>query len=206
MSMVENPMESSFGVYPVRIPDSNLLYLPKQARQHVQDSDSVFVIGKEGYLAIYPRKIYEKERKKILLGRSERDIYSCHSDIKFRENGFVYIPNLLRKFLSIDNEAVVFNVGKVIEIWDRKRWEVEQNKGELPRRIFFDFGYEPFIIFSNDVLEEHTEKSWEEKVSKVMTDINPNSKKGRRIQRYLFPKAQDFDNLFELIDYCYSDE
>lgn len=128
--MVENLMKSFFGTYPVTINDNNLLWLPKKTRR-ILDLDPVLVIGKEGYLGVYPREIYEIEREKMLAGRAERDIYYCHFDIKLLGNRCIYIPKLLRNFLRIGNEAVIYSIGKGIELWPREKWLTERKEDEL---------------------------------------------------------------------------
>jgi MraZ protein len=101
------------------------------ARHRGQFRDGVFVArGMDTCLAVHTRTGWEAIIAKIAglpmtdpAGRMlERRLFGGAAELKLDSQGRVLLPENLRKFAGINDEACVIGVGKRLEIWEPGRW------------------------------------------------------------------------------------
>ncbi len=125
--------------------------VPHQLREHLGDR----VIISQGYeksLLLASRQQWEKLTE-FLRGRpvtagpvrdTERFLFGSAYEAEFDDQGRVVIPQELRDFAGLTDEAVFLGVGNRVEVWAREIWEkysagltknIEDIAGKLDRRI-----------------------------------------------------------------------
>ena len=104
--------------------------VPHQLRDHLGDR----VIISQGYeksLLLVSLGQWEKLTE-FLRGRpvtvgpvrdTERFLFGSAYEAEFDDQGRVVIPQELREFAGLTNEAVFLGVGNRVEIWERETWE-----------------------------------------------------------------------------------
>jgi MraZ protein len=56
-----------------------------------------------------------------------RLIFSTASEVQLDRIGRTLIPQFLREFAGLDNEAIIVGVGEAIEIWSPEAWDEQEN-------------------------------------------------------------------------------
>lgn len=56
-----------------------------------------------------------------------RLIFSTASEVQLDRIGRTLVPQFLREFAGLDNEAVIVGVGEAIEIWSPEAWAEQEN-------------------------------------------------------------------------------
>jgi MraZ protein len=119
------------GKYFHSIDGKNRLFLPANFRG---GRNEVFVCaqGLEGCLYVYAKQSWQRVLEKLenlsVADKIEerafkRAFLSGAFEVSADLQGRVLIPQHLRDYAKIKNEAAVIGVGTRIEVWDRKIWE-----------------------------------------------------------------------------------
>jgi len=99
---------------------------------HFRRDRKKIVIGAwpEGCLFLFSKKEWKRVKKMRLspleaTNREEiRTIFSQVIEIEI-DKGEIKIPEDLRKQAGLEREVIIAGCGRYIELWDRKRWEIE---------------------------------------------------------------------------------
>lgn len=118
------------GRYASRMGAKGRVAVPHQLREHLGDK----VIISQGYeksLLLVSRGQWEKLTE-FLRGRpltagpvrdTERFLFGSAYEAEFDDQGRVVIPQELRDFAGLNDEAVFLGVGNRVEVWSRSNWE-----------------------------------------------------------------------------------
>jgi len=135
------------GRYSSRMGAKGRVAVPVKLREHLGDR----VIISQGYeksLLLVSREQWEKLTE-FLRGRpvtagpvrdTERFLFGSAFEAEFDDQGRVVIPQELREFAGLADEAVFLGVGNRVEIWARETWEKYSEKlgeriGEMGEKI-----------------------------------------------------------------------
>lgn len=117
--------------------DGNRVPIPLEFRKVLRGRRVIISIFPEGCLFLCPRKKWKRGirelEKEALLGTIEmreesRIILSKAEEVNIDESGKILIPDELRKYANLQKEVVFVGCGNRVEIWNAKRWEMEQLK------------------------------------------------------------------------------
>lgn len=128
------------GQQVVRIGPKNRILVPKKFRAELGER-LIVSYGYEGALAVFSKKAWEEEVNRSISGpvteketREEaRFLLSGAEEIELDEQGRFVLSIHLKRYAEVKDEVCFVGVGRWVEIWDRKRWEIEE-KGFLGRR------------------------------------------------------------------------
>ncbi len=118
------------GRYASRMGAKGRVAVPVKLREYLGDR----VIISQGYeksLLLVSRQQWEKLTE-FLRGRpvtagpvrdTERFLFGGAFEVEFDDQGRVVVPQELREFAGLTDEAVFLGVGSRVEIWARETWE-----------------------------------------------------------------------------------
>ncbi|MCL6509408.1 MAG: division/cell wall cluster transcriptional repressor MraZ [Anaerolineae bacterium] len=118
------------GEFTHTLDEKSRLTLPAKFRARLADG-VVMTTGSDKCLLVYPldefKLLFERVSALPVMGREaatlRRMLYSnAHDAVPDKQNRVV-IPQPLREYAGIVNEAVVVGVGKFIEIWNPQEWQ-----------------------------------------------------------------------------------
>ncbi|BCX05174.1 MAG: transcriptional regulator MraZ [Candidatus Roseilinea sp.] len=118
------------GEFTHTLDEKSRLTLPAKFRTRLADG-VVMTTGADKCLLIYPldefKLLFERVSALPMMGREaatlRRMLYSnAHDAVPDKQNRVV-IPQPLREYAEITNEAVVVGVGKFIEVWNPREWQ-----------------------------------------------------------------------------------
>ncbi|MFN4292860.1 MAG: division/cell wall cluster transcriptional repressor MraZ [Thermoflexales bacterium] len=118
------------GEFTHSLDEKSRLTLPAKFRARLADG-VVMTTGTDKCLLIYPldefKLLFERVSALPVMGREaatlRRMLYSnAHDAVPDKQNRVV-IPQPLREYAEITNEAVVVGVGKFIEVWNPREWQ-----------------------------------------------------------------------------------
>ncbi|GIV85179.1 MAG: division/cell wall cluster transcriptional repressor MraZ [Candidatus Roseilinea sp.] len=118
------------GEFTHSLDEKSRLTLPAKFRARLADG-LVMTTGTDKCLLIYPldefKLLFERVSALPVMGREaatlRRMLYSnAHDAVPDKQNRVV-IPQPLREYAEITNEAVVVGVGKFIEVWNPREWQ-----------------------------------------------------------------------------------
>ncbi|MCS6846353.1 MAG: division/cell wall cluster transcriptional repressor MraZ [Anaerolineae bacterium] len=118
------------GEFTHTLDEKSRLTLPAKFRARLADG-VVMTTGADKCLLIYPldefKLLFERVSALPVMGREaatlRRMLYSnAHDAVPDRQNRVV-IPQPLREYAEITNEAVIVGVGKFIEVWNPREWQ-----------------------------------------------------------------------------------
>ncbi|MFC1463267.1 MAG: division/cell wall cluster transcriptional repressor MraZ [Candidatus Brachytrichaceae bacterium NZ_4S206] len=118
------------GEFTHTLDEKSRLTLPAKFRVRLADG-VVMTTGADKCLLIYPldefKLLFERVSALPVMGREaatlRRMLYSnAHDAVPDKQNRVV-IPQPLREYAEITNEAVVVGVGKFIEVWNPREWQ-----------------------------------------------------------------------------------
>ncbi|PJF47846.1 MAG: transcriptional regulator MraZ [Chloroflexi bacterium] len=118
------------GEFTHSLDEKSRLTLPAKFRARLANG-LVMTTGTDKCLLIYPldefKLLFERVSALPVMGREaatlRRMLYSnAHDAVPDKQNRVV-IPQPLREYAEITNEAVVVGVGKFIEVWNPREWQ-----------------------------------------------------------------------------------
>ncbi|MCS7056219.1 MAG: division/cell wall cluster transcriptional repressor MraZ [Thermoflexales bacterium] len=118
------------GEFTHTLDEKSRLTLPAKFRARLADG-VVMTTGADKCLLIYPldefKLLFERVSALPVMGREaatlRRMLYSnAHDAVPDKQNRVV-IPQALREYAEITNEAVIVGVGKFIEVWNPREWQ-----------------------------------------------------------------------------------
>lgn len=118
------------GEFTHTLDEKSRLTLPAKFRARLADG-VVMTTGADKCLLIYPldefKLLFERVSALPVMGREaatlRRMLYSNAHDAMPDKQNRVVIPQPLREYAEITNEAVVVGVGKFIEVWNPREWQ-----------------------------------------------------------------------------------
>ncbi|MCX6784044.1 MAG: division/cell wall cluster transcriptional repressor MraZ [candidate division WWE3 bacterium] len=107
------------------------LAIPKKLREQVEGENFILAKGFEKCLFGYSVNTWEKmsaQQETALISDSKardlrRYLYSGAQELQFDAQGRVVVPESLRTYADLGEEAVVIGAGDHFEIWDAKFWK-----------------------------------------------------------------------------------
>ena len=128
------------GQQVVQIGPKNRILVPKKFREELGE-ELIVAYGYEGALIVFSKKAWEEEVARSISGpltqksvREEaRFLLSGAEEIELDEQGRFVLPVHLKRYAEIKDEVYFVGLGRWVEIWDSKKWEI-QSKSFLGRR------------------------------------------------------------------------
>jgi MraZ protein len=121
------------GEYEYRVDTKGRLPLPPRFRDKLA-SGLVLTAGPEKCIVAYAPADWEKLAGDLTGGsvlpsklrRLNRAMFSSAFDMVLDAQGRVALPQLLREYAGIGNEAVVAGANGYFEIWNKQEWQAEK--------------------------------------------------------------------------------
>lgn len=126
------------GEYTHSIDNKGRVIMPSKFREGLGEKFYV-TKGMEGCVFVYDqeewKRLEEKTRQLKLTSKKvrqfERIFYAPARDVEFDKQGRFVIPQNLREYAGITNEATIIGVSSRIEIWDKTRYEDYMDSPEM---------------------------------------------------------------------------
>jgi MraZ protein len=118
------------GEYETKLTEKNRLALPKKFREGL-GSKIIVTAGYEGCLIVVNEQMFTNLTKEILEGRFINDavrdttrflIGSAH-EIEMDTQGRFVLPQPLKAYANISQEATFLGLMRWVEIWDKEVWD-----------------------------------------------------------------------------------
>ncbi len=135
------------GQHRVKVAATNRTALPKKFREELGDK-LIVAQGYENCLIIVSEKQWkdltgEIEAKPFLLGEARdttRFLFGNAEVLELDFQGRFFLPEFLRVYAQIGEEAVFLGLGRYLEVWDGKNWEkyqkyLAEKSGEIAKRL-----------------------------------------------------------------------
>lgn len=126
------------GEYQHTLDAKGRMNIPSKFREKL---GAVFYVAKglDGCLFVFPLDEWgsiEAKLKQLPITKGTnrnfaRIFYSGAAECTLDKQGRINIPANLRKYASLEKEAVVIGVGTRVEVWDQQRWDAYNDSGEL---------------------------------------------------------------------------
>lgn len=121
------------GRYDYTVDDRGRVPIPRPYRSHFENEAGFLVVGNEGCLELYMRSEYERKAEQMDRfpdstqdgRRVQRLFYSTAREVPLDKQARILIPANIREAVGLQNEVVVIGRGRVLEIWNKDRWEGE---------------------------------------------------------------------------------
>jgi MraZ protein len=129
------------GSFRYKINDRGKIIVPRHFRQGRKKA--VIGVWPEGCLFLFSKKEWKRVKRMKLspleaANREEvRIIFSQTIEVEI-DNGEFKIPEDLRKQAGLEKEVVIAGCGRYIELWDRKRWEIECERITTMMKALYD--------------------------------------------------------------------
>jgi len=118
------------GQYTHTLDTKNRIFLPAKFRS--KNKSFVITMGLEGCLYLYDIPVWNKVLQKLedlplkdkLQERAfKRALLSGAHEINPDAQGRILLPQALREYAGVGEDAIIIGVGNRLEIWDHKRWK-----------------------------------------------------------------------------------
>ena len=128
------------GEFQYKIDDKGRLPIPPRYRKELVDG-LVIMPSPEKCLSAYSPQEWQKESERIASAsiapskrrRLSRALFATAFDLSLDGQGRITLPQQLRQYAGIDEEAVVIGANTYLEVWNKDRWEAEKeaSQGEI---------------------------------------------------------------------------
>lgn len=106
------------------------MIIPAKMREELGER-CIVTQGFDNCLAVYSLDAFQAKADKLNALPSskakvrilQRHFFGNAAEVEFDKQGRILVPATLRKFASLDKEAIVVGQGGYIEIWSRTRWD-----------------------------------------------------------------------------------
>ncbi|MPZ22403.1 MAG: division/cell wall cluster transcriptional repressor MraZ [Dehalococcoidia bacterium] len=120
------------GTWDYSVDDRGRIPIPPRYRP-LFEKGGVLVDGSEGCLELYTEQDYAERSVEIQQiadttadgRRIHRYFYGTAREVELDRQGRILVPQNLRDAAAIDGGVVVMGRGRVLELWNRERWERE---------------------------------------------------------------------------------
>ncbi|MBA2123690.1 division/cell wall cluster transcriptional repressor MraZ [bacterium Unc6] len=130
-----------YGEYNYKIDNKGRLFVPSKFKRVLQEevSSKFFITrGLEGCLMGFAESGWRKEEERLKsmpfqrkdARRFQRLFFSGVSETEMDSQGRILIPDYLKKYAELKNDAKIIGVSHYFEIWDPKKWEVFKKESE----------------------------------------------------------------------------
>lgn len=117
------------GRYSTNVGAKGRIAVPVKFRDALGKS-AIISQGYEKSLLLVSRSKWEEltgflEDKPLTIGSvrdTERFLYGSAFEVEFDAQGRIVVPQELREFAGLNNEAVFLGVGNRVEVWSRENW------------------------------------------------------------------------------------
>jgi len=126
------------GEYTHSIDEKGRLAIPYRFRKYLKEGAVVAKGLVDKCLCLYPKKEWEKLSAKLTsLPISDpkarafaRLIFSGAVEVSFDRQGRVLLPNYLRQYINLKEQAVIAGVYNRVEIWEEESWQRYKEQSE----------------------------------------------------------------------------
>ncbi len=134
------------GEYSHALNAKGRLTIPAQFRDALQEG-LVLAPGDEACIAVYPVNLWAELAARVaqlpLASRAaraySRQFFGRAFEVVPDKMGRIVIPNVLRKYAGIEEEAVVIGANTYLEVWNPERWcQIQQRDAENLEMILED--------------------------------------------------------------------
>lgn len=130
------------GRYSSKVGAKGRVAVPVKLRGYL-DETAIISQGYEKSLLLVNKSQWENltsflQDKPLTIGSvrdTERFLFGSAYEVEFDEQGRIVVPQELREFSGLNEEAIFLGVGNRIEIWSKENWSEYQNKitGEIEK-------------------------------------------------------------------------
>jgi len=121
------------GEFQYRIDDKGRIPIPPRYRKELVDG-LVVMPGPEKCLSAYTPEEWSKQAERITassiapskLRRLSRALFGGAFSLSLDGQGRIALPQQLRQYAGIDDEAVVVGANTSLELWNKDLWEAEK--------------------------------------------------------------------------------
>ncbi len=125
------------GEFQYKIDDKGRVPIPPRYRKELVDG-LVVMPGPEKCLSAFTPDEWSKQTDRINASsvapskrrRLERALYGLAFDLSLDGQGRIALPQQLRDYADIENEAVVVGANTTLELWDKDLWEAEKEASQ----------------------------------------------------------------------------
>lgn len=135
------------GEYEHTIDDKGRVAIPARFREAIDDG-LVLTRGFDRCLQAFPRSVWQTLSERISslsLGREEvrnlrRLIFSGAAEVDFDRQGRILIPQNLREYAQLREQAVIAGLNTHFELWATERWSevlstLDSNAGDMAEQL-----------------------------------------------------------------------
>lgn len=135
------------GQYQTKVSLKGRVSFPKRFREEMGEK-LVVTVGYEGSLIIVSlqgwRALIEgTENKPFIFGsarNTNRFLLGGATEVELDNQGRFVIPQYLREYAELGEEAVFLGLNKYVELWDKKKWEehqkyLKEHIGEIAEKL-----------------------------------------------------------------------
>ncbi len=125
------------GEFQYKIDDKGRIPIPPRYRKELVNG-LVVVPSAEKCLSVYTPEEWAKEADRIAAAsmapskrrRLSRALFATAFDLSLAGQGRIALPQQLRQYAGIDDEAVVIGANTYLELWNKDRWETEKTTSQ----------------------------------------------------------------------------
>ena len=127
------------GTYEHSIDSKGRLFIPAKLRVELGET-FYLAMGVDACLAIYPQETWDRFTEKFAslpMSQSKklRAFFANAEKCTLDSQGRVVIPQKLRKYASLEREAVILGVNDRAEIWSKQLWQAEEEEDMTPEKM-----------------------------------------------------------------------
>ena len=127
------------GTYEHSIDAKGRLFIPAKLREELGVT-FYLAMGVDECLAIYPQETWNRFTEKFAsLPMSQsaamRPLFANASKCELDSQGRIVIPQKLRKYAGLENDAVIIGVNDRAEIWSAETWNAREEEEMTPEKM-----------------------------------------------------------------------
>ena len=127
------------GTYEHNIDAKGRLFIPAKLRDEL-GSTFYLAMGIDQCLAIYPQETWARFTEKFASlpmsqSKAMRPLFANASKCEIDAQGRIVIPQKLRKYANLEQEAVIIGVNDRAEIWSASAWQEQEEEEMTPEKM-----------------------------------------------------------------------
>ena len=127
------------GTYEHNIDAKGRIFIPAKLRDELGE-EFYLAAGVDPCVAVYPLSTWNRFTEKLSAlpmsqSKKLRAFFANAEKCTLDSQGRVVIPQKLRKYASLEREAVILGVNDRAEIWSKQLWQAEEEEDMTPEKM-----------------------------------------------------------------------